>query len=83
MLYCIGRIYYSYTQYNMASYKMTCTCGDTMTMDAATRDGAVAKFKGMMDEAGIKAHMSEKHPGQPLISVADCHRMIEQQVVAA
>ena len=67
----------------MASYKMTCSCGDTMTVDAATRDEAVAKFKGMMDEAGIKMHMSEKHPGEPLISVADCHRMIEEHVVLA
>ncbi|MDP3735134.1 MAG: hypothetical protein Q8R39_01750 [bacterium] len=64
----------------MTSYKMTCPCGDTMTVEAATRDEAVAKFKSMMNEAGIKAHMDEKHPGEPLISVADCHRMIEQQV---
>jgi len=54
-----------------------------MTVDAATRDEAVAKFKSMMDETGIKAHMDEKHPGEPLISVADCHRMIEQQVSPA
>ena len=54
-----------------------------MTVDAATRDEAVAKFKDMMNEDGIKMHMSEKHPGEPLISVADCHKMIEEQVVLA
>ena len=67
----------------MASFKMTCTCGDTMTVDAADRDEAVSKFKTMMDEAGIAAHMQEKHPGDPLMSVSDCHAMIEKEVVAA
>jgi len=62
---------------------MTCTCGDTMTVDAETREEAVSKFKAMMDETGIAKHMSEKHPGEPLISVADCHAMIEKQIVAA
>ncbi len=67
----------------MSAFKMTCTCGDTMTVQAADRQGAVAQFKSMMDEKGIASHMAEKHPGQPVISVADCHAMIDQQVVAA
>ena len=54
-----------------------------MTVDAADRDGAVAQFKGMMDEAGIAAHMQEKHPGEPVIPVSACHAMIERDVVAA
>lgn len=66
----------------MAQFKMTCTCGDTMTVEATDRAGAVSQFKAMMDEKGIAAHMSEKHPGQPVISVAECHAMIDQQVVA-
>ena len=67
----------------MSAFKMTCMCGDTMTVDALDRDGAVAQFKGMMDEAGIAAHMSQKHPGEPMIPVAACHAMIERDVVAA
>ena len=67
----------------MSAFKMTCMCGDTMTVDAADRDGAVAQFKSMMDEAGIAAHMSQKHPGEPVMSVAACHAMIEKEVVAA
>ena len=51
-----------------------------MAVDAADRAGAVAQFKSMMDEKGIAAHMKEKHPGQPVISVADCHVMIEKDV---
>ena len=62
---------------------MVCSCGDTMTVDALDRDGAVAQFKGMMDEAGIKSHMDAKHPGMPVMSVADCHAEIEKNVVAA
>ena len=54
-----------------------------MTVDAENREGAVAQFKAMMDERGIASHMKEKHPGQPVMSVADCHAMIERDVVAA
>ena len=53
-----------------------------MTVEAADRNAAVAQFKGMMDEAGIAAHMKEKHPGEPVIPVAACHAMIERDVVA-
>jgi hypothetical protein len=55
----------------MAQFKMACVCGDTMTVEAPSREDAVAQLKSMMDEAGIAAHMAEKHPGEPLISVAD------------
>ena len=64
----------------MAKYKMACSCGDTMTVEAADRDEAVQKLKDMMDQAAIDAHMAEKHPGDPVMSVAECHAMIEEQV---
>ena len=54
-----------------------------MTIDAADRNGAAAQFKAMMDEQVIAAHMKERHPGEPVIPVADCHAMIERDVVAA
>ena len=59
---------------------MTCSCGDKMDVEAGSREEAVSKLKGMMDEKAIKAHMSEKHPGEPLISVADCHAQIERDL---
>ena len=59
---------------------MTCTCGETMSVDTADRNEAVGKFKGMMDENAIAAHMADKHPGEPVMSVDACHAMIEQQV---
>jgi hypothetical protein len=67
----------------MEKFKMTCSCGDTMEVEASDRDSAVAQLKAMMNEDSIKAHMDEKHPGQPLISVADCHAQIERDVVPA
>lgn len=67
----------------MSMFKMTCSCGDPMTVDAMDRSEAVMKLKGMMDESGIAAHMAEKHPGEPVMSVADCHAMIERDVAAA
>jgi len=67
----------------MSKFSMTCTCGDTMAVDAENREAAVSQFKTMMDEKRIAARMNAKHPGEPVISVADCHAMIEKQVVAA
>ncbi len=67
----------------MAQFTMTCLCGDTMTMEADSRDEAVAKFKDMMTKEAIEKHMAEKHPGQPLMSVADCHAQIEKDVKEA
>lgn len=64
-------------------FKMTCSCGDTMTVEAENHDEAISKMKGMMDEAAIAEHMNAKHPGDPVISVAECHAMIEKELVAA
>lgn len=67
----------------MSMFKMACPCGDTMTVDAMDRDEAVMKLKGMMDESALAAHMKEKHPGEPMMSLADCHAMIERDVMPA
>ncbi len=65
----------------MSKFQMTCSCGDPMTVDAVDRNDAVAQLKAMMTESSIAAHMAEKHPGQPVMSVAECHAMIEKDVV--
>ena len=49
-----------------------------MSVDAETRAEAVVKMKAQMNEDAISAHMMEKHPNEPIISVSDCHAMIEQ-----
>ncbi len=63
----------------MNKYSMTCTCGHTLTAEAADRESAVAQIKAQMDEAAIAQHIAEKHPGEPVPPVADIHAMIEQQ----
>ena len=60
---------------------MKCNCGDTMDMEAENRDEAVKKFKDMMTQEAIDAHMADKHPGQPGMTMADCHAMIEKEVM--
>ena len=64
----------------MSSFQMTCGCGDVVTVEAEDRVGAVAQIKGMFNQPAIDAHMAEKHPGDPSMSEADCHAMIEQHV---
>ena len=54
-----------------------------MELEAKDRDAAVAGFKKMMSKEAIEAHMKEKHPGQPVMSVKECHDMIEEQVQPA
>jgi hypothetical protein len=51
----------------MANWQMTCSCGESMQMDGDTREAAVDKLMavGMTPDA-IKAHMTEKHAGQPI-----------------
>ena len=49
-----------------------------MEKEAATRDEAVSAMKAEMTEQTIASHMAEKHPGDPVMPVADCHAMIEK-----
>lgn len=53
-----------------------------MTVDAENREEAVSKFKTMMNQEAITAHMNKRHSGQPIMSVEECHAMIEKDVVA-
>ena len=62
----------------MNKYSMTCTCGDTMTVDAANREEAVGEFKEMLTEDVIAQHCAEKHPGEPVPTKEQADSMIEQ-----
>ncbi len=64
----------------MGSFSMTCTCGHVMKTDASTKEEAVRKIKAMMSPGAIAQHMAERHPGQPVLPVAQVHAMIEQGV---
>ena len=61
-------------------YSMQCSCGDVMDREAASRNEAVEGFKKLMTQEAIDAHMADKHPGKPGMSMADAHAMIEKQV---
>lgn len=64
----------------MPKYSMECSCGTVSTVEAATREEAVAMLKAGMTEDAIAAHMAEKHPGEPVPPVEAAHAMIEQQL---
>jgi hypothetical protein len=67
----------------MQKYTMTCSCGLVMETEASSKDDAVTKFKGMMSEDAIKAHMADKHKGEPVPTKTQADMMIEQNTKAA
>lgn len=67
----------------MANFSMTCTCGHSMTFEAANRDEAVAKFKGGMTQSALDEHFSQYHQATEQKPTLDqAHRSIEQMVAA-
>jgi hypothetical protein len=67
----------------MSAFQMTCSCGHEIKVDAKSRDEAVKKIQGMMTKDAVAAHMKEKHPGEPMIPVAEVHKMIAMATVPA
>lgn len=53
-----------------------------MTVEASSREEAVAKMKAMMTPEMIAQHMGEKHPGEPLPSLEQAHQMIAENLRA-
>lgn len=64
----------------MKKYSFKCTCGDVITVDAATHEEGVQKISDMMTEDMMKSHFAEKHPGQPVPSVEDDKAMVASGV---
>ena len=54
-----------------------------MKVDAENRDEAVSKMKAMMTEEEIAKHMADKHPGEPMMTVAMVHGGIERDLQPA
>ena len=65
----------------MQKFSMTCSCGDTMSVDAENRDEAVMKMKAMMTQEAIDAHCAEKHTDMKM-TMADVHAGIEKDLKA-
>lgn len=67
----------------MAAFGMTCTCGEEMTIDAASRDEAVSMLQGGMTQDALDAHWSAHHAGDPQKpTVEQVSGMIGQLVAA-
>jgi hypothetical protein len=54
-----------------------------MKVEGSTREEAVSKLKSMMNDSTVAAHMKEKHPGEPMIPVAQVHSMIDKNLKVA
>jgi hypothetical protein len=59
---------------------MTCSCGETMSVDAPTREDAVKVLQGGMTADAIAGHMKEHHAGEPVPSLEQVHGMIAELV---
>ena len=66
----------------MATYAMTCSCGDTMSADAADRESAVKQIQGMMTQDALNQHFAQKHPTEAVPPLAQVHAMVSQAVAA-
>lgn len=65
----------------MANYSMACTCGDTQTIEADSREAAVSMLKAGFTQEAVDHHMAEKHSGEKM-TVEQAHGMIDQYLVA-
>ncbi len=67
----------------MATYSMTCSCGEVMSADANSRDEAVKTLQGYMDAGSVAQHMKAHHKADEAIpSVEQVHGMIAQLTTA-
>jgi hypothetical protein len=48
----------------MATWEMTCSCGESMKAEGSTKEEAVDALMSQMPPEAIQAHMTEKHPGE-------------------
>ncbi|MEK7509675.1 MAG: hypothetical protein AAB605_03105 [Patescibacteria group bacterium] len=67
----------------MATFSMTCSCGQVFSGEGATRDEAVKDLQSIMDQTAITAHFQEMHPGEQAPSVAQVHEQIARNLAAA
>jgi hypothetical protein len=67
----------------MATYSMTCSCGEVMSAEANSRDEAVKTLQGYMSDASIAEHFKAHHKADEAVpSVEQVHGMIAQLVTA-
>jgi hypothetical protein len=48
----------------VATYEMSCSCGDKMQAEGDSKEAAVDNLMTHMTPDAVQAHMTEKHAGQ-------------------
>jgi len=73
-----------FTEYTkgMATFSMTCSCGQVFSGEGADRDAAVKDLQSIMDDIAITAHFQEMHPGEAAPTIAQMHARIAQNLAA-
>ena len=67
----------------MATYSMTCSCGEVMSAEANSRDDAVKTIQDYLNEASLAEHMKQFHKAdEPTPTVEQAHAMVSQLVTA-
>ena len=67
----------------MATYSMTCSCGEVVTAEANSREEAVKTLQGYMNDASIAEHFKSHHKADEAVpSVEQVHGMIAQMVTS-
>ncbi len=64
------------------TFSMTCSCGDTMTVKAVSREKAVRNMKSLLNETKVYEHMAQKHIGDAVPAIEQVHAIIEQNIKA-
>ena len=64
----------------MAKWQSTCTCGDTMDVEAGSKEEAIDKTMAMMTPDAVAAHMTVKHSGQPVPSLEETRAGVESTI---
>jgi len=59
-------------------YLTKCTCGNTITVDAGSREEAVEIIKGIKTIGSINAHMADRHKGEPVPTKEQSDAVIAQ-----
>ncbi len=65
------------------TFSMTCSCGDTMTVKAGSREKAVRNMKSLLNEIKVYEHMAQKHSGDAVPTIEQVHAIIDQNLKTA
>ncbi len=65
------------------TFSVTCSCGETMTVKAGSREKAVRNMKSLFNEAKVYEHMAQKHIGDAVPTIEQVHSVIEQNLKTA